>query len=105
MESNTGALRNSADAAAYIRDKYAQPCSVNLLDKAAVAGTGPKFRKVSGRFRIYAEADLNEWALSRLGPLVRSTSEADSQLEPKRLEALHAHHRKGKSSASDAEAA
>jgi hypothetical protein len=66
-----------ADAAAYIRNKYGFPCSKQWLAKLAVIGGGPKFRK-AGRFPIYAPAHLDEWACTRIGPVVGSTSEADS---------------------------
>jgi hypothetical protein len=74
MQENFDKLRNREDAARYIREKYARPCSTNLLDKLAVSGLGPEFRKV-GRFVVYEETALDAWALPQIGPPQRSTSE------------------------------
>jgi hypothetical protein len=50
MQDSLGKLRNRKDAAAYIREKYARPCTVGLLNKLAVKGTGPEFRRSGARF-------------------------------------------------------
>jgi hypothetical protein len=63
-----------ADAARYIRETYAIPCVPQTLAKYACTGDGPAFRK-AGKFPIYSRDDLDAWARSRLGMLVRSTSE------------------------------
>lgn len=60
-------------AAQYITDNYFQS-SPKTLAKLAVIGGGPPFRK-AGRWPLYAEPDLDVWALGKIGPLVRSTSE------------------------------
>ena len=60
-------------AAQHVTDKFFQ-CSPKTLAKLAVVGGGPAFRK-SGRWPLYAEADLNDWALAKIGPRVGSTSE------------------------------
>jgi len=78
MQENFGKLRNREDAARYVREKYARPCSTNLLDKMAVTGLGPEFRKV-GRFVVYEESALDAWALPQIGPPQRSTSEAPAR--------------------------
>lgn len=62
------------DAAAYIRESFGFPCSPAWLAKLAVVGGGPCFRK-AGRYPLYSQEDLDEWAESRLGPRVASTSE------------------------------
>lgn len=66
-------------AAEYIRDTYNFPCSVRWLAKLAVIGGGPPFRK-AGRTPLYAPADLDAWALARIGRLQTSTRpNADSK--------------------------
>jgi hypothetical protein len=62
-----------ADAARYIRETYAIPCSPATLAKYACLGGGPAFKKFH-RFPIYSRDDLDTWAHSRLSALVQSTS-------------------------------
>ena len=66
--------RRRADAARYIRERYAMPCQPTWLAKLAVIGGGPPFRK-AGRIPIYATEDLDTWAKGRLSGPVVSTSE------------------------------
>ena len=61
-------------AAEYITDTYGIPCSPKTLAKLACIGGGPPFR-LAGRFPLYPVSGLDEWAQSKIGPLVRSTSE------------------------------
>jgi hypothetical protein len=63
-----------AEAAHYIREKHAIPCSPATLAKYACIGGGPPFRK-AGKFPIYSREDLDAWASDRLGKRVLSTSE------------------------------
>jgi hypothetical protein len=62
------------EAAQYIRTRYGFPCSRQWLAKLAVLGGGPIFRK-AGRNPIYAPADLDDWAIARIGEPQRSTSD------------------------------
>ena len=62
------------DAAQYVRDVHGQPCSPKTLAKLVVVGGGPAYRK-AGKFPLYEPDDLDEWALARLSPKVRSSSE------------------------------
>lgn len=62
-----------ADSAVYIRDTWGLPCSTRWLAKLAVVGGGPIYRK-AGRTPIYAPADLDTWAQSRIGAPRKSTS-------------------------------
>lgn len=64
-----------ADAADYVRAKYGFPCSRQWLAKLAVIGGGPVFRK-AGRTPLYAPADLDTWALARIGLPIRSSGDA-----------------------------
>jgi hypothetical protein len=62
-----------AETAQYITHHWF-PCSPKTLAKLAVIGGGPAFRK-AGRVPLYSEASADGWAESRIGPLVRSTTE------------------------------
>ena len=44
------------------------------LAKGAVTGDTPYFRK-AGKMVLYTKASLDEWALRKIGPLQRSTSD------------------------------
>lgn len=61
-------------AAKYVEDMHGQPCSPKTLAKLAVVGGGPAYRK-AGKFPLYEPDDLDEWALAKLSPKVRSSSE------------------------------
>ena len=64
------------EAATYIVETYRVPCSPKTLAKlACVSSEGPPFR-LAGRFPLYPISGLDAWALAKIGPLVRSTSEA-----------------------------
>ncbi len=62
------------EAAAYITDTHGLPCSPKTLAKYASVGGGPAFRK-GGRIPLYDRTDLDAWALAKMSPKVRSTSE------------------------------
>jgi hypothetical protein len=61
------------DAATYVKNRWGLPCSPRWLAKLAVVGGGPIYRK-AGRTPIYAPADLDDWALARIGRPQRSSS-------------------------------
>ena len=61
------------EAAAHVRKRWGLPCSRGLLAKLAVIGGGPVFRS-AGRFPLYAAADLDTWAESRISEPRRTTS-------------------------------
>jgi hypothetical protein len=63
-------------AAAYLTENWF-PCAPRTLAKFVVTGGGPPYRK-AGPFPLYDQADLDAWARSKIGPLVRSSSEARS---------------------------
>ena len=67
-------LLRRTEAATYVTGTYGIPCSPKTLAKLAVVGGGPAYRK-AGPFPLYDTDDLNDWAQSKLGPKVRSTSE------------------------------
>jgi hypothetical protein len=68
-------LLRRTEAAAYVTATYGMPCSPKTLAKlACVSSDGPPFR-LAGRFPIYPISGLDAWAKSKIGPLVRSTSE------------------------------
>lgn len=60
-------------AAEYLQDHYGA-YTTETLAKLAVVGGGPRFRRL-GRFPVYTQRDLDNWARSRMSPLVSSTSE------------------------------
>jgi hypothetical protein len=73
-----GRLLRRTDAAKYIVDTYGIPCSPKTLARlACVTSKGPPFR-LAGRIPLYPTSGLDEWAQNKIGPLVRSTSEARS---------------------------
>jgi hypothetical protein len=67
-------LRRRNSAAEYIQSTWGIPCKPKTLAKLAVIGGGPEFRK-AGRIPLYPQDALDDWAQSKLGPRVRSTSE------------------------------
>ena len=69
------------DAAKYVRDEHGQPCSPKTLAKLAVVGGGPAYRK-AGKFPLYEPDDLDEWALAKLSPKIRSSSELRAPEKP-----------------------
>jgi hypothetical protein len=63
----------------YLKEKHDLSLSENTLAKwACTSSDGPPFR-LFGRVPLYPEDELDAWAESRLGPLVRSTSEVGGQ--------------------------
>ena len=70
-------LLRRAEAARYVADTYF-PCSPKTLAKlACVSSEGPPFRR-AGRIPLYPKSGLDAWAQGKIGPLVRSTSDATS---------------------------
>ena len=68
-------LLRRSEAAKYVMETYNVPCSPKTLAKlACVSSDGPPFR-LAGRFPLYPTSGLDAWAQSKIGPLVRSTSE------------------------------
>jgi hypothetical protein len=69
-------LLRRTDAAKYTTDTFGFPCSPRTLAKlACVSSRGPPFR-LAGRIPLYPVSGLDEWALAKIGPLIRSTSQA-----------------------------
>src|SRR5205814_8781472 len=65
-----------AEAAKYVVETHNVPCYPKTLAKLACnSSEGPPFR-LAGRFPLYPISGLDAWAKSKIGPLVRSTSEA-----------------------------
>lgn len=64
------------EAAQYVVDTYGVPCARQTLARLACdSSSGPPFR-MAGRFPLYPVSGLDAWVRSKIGPLVRSTSEA-----------------------------
>jgi hypothetical protein len=69
-------LLRRSEAARYVVENYGIPCAARTLAKlACVSSEGPPFR-LAGRFPLYPTSGLDSWAEAKIGPLVRSTSEA-----------------------------
>ena len=69
-----GRMLRRTEAASYVTTNYF-PCSPRTLAKiACLTSQGPPFR-LAGRVPLYPVSGLDEWAQSKIGPLVRSTSE------------------------------
>ena len=63
------------EAAKYVTDTFGIPCSPKTLAKlACVSSDGPPFHK-AGPYPLYPTEGLDAWARSKIGPLVRSTSD------------------------------
>ena len=62
------------EASEYLREEHGVQLSPATLAKLAVIGGGPPFR-LDGRFPVYDRDDLDIYAIERLGPLRRSTSD------------------------------
>ena len=72
-------LLRRAEAARYVSHTYF-PCSPKTLAKlACVSSEGPPFHK-AGRIPLYPRSGLDAWAQGKIGPLLRSTSDATSQV-------------------------
>jgi hypothetical protein len=63
-----------ADASTYLKEEWGIDRSPRTLAKDAVLGGGPPMEYV-GRFPMYPQDGLDEWAASMIGPRVNSTSE------------------------------
>jgi hypothetical protein len=73
-EAKAPLLRRTA-AAKYVTDTFGLPCSPKTLAKlACVSSEGPPFHK-AGPYPLYPTDGLDAWALKKIGPRVRSTSE------------------------------
>jgi hypothetical protein len=68
-------LTRKATASALTEAGY--PVAEKTLSTKATRGGGPPFRRFGTR-PLYRWGDVLRWAQSRLGPVVRSTSEADA---------------------------
>jgi hypothetical protein len=74
-------LRRRA-AAKYLTDR-GLPTAFNTLQKLATTGGGPVFRKF-GRWPLYREEDLDDWARTRLSEPMTSTPPAKKRPAPSR---------------------
>lgn len=63
------------EASSYLEQKHGLTLAVATLAKYATVGGGPPYNK-SGRFPLYEPAQLDAWAVKRLGPVRTSTSDA-----------------------------
>ena len=73
-ELTTPNYRRRVDASKYLKEKWGLRYAPPTLAKLASIGGGPSFVH-AGRFPLYPESELDEWARSRISPLKRSTSD------------------------------
>jgi hypothetical protein len=66
-------LLRRRQAADYLQSKYGFGAMATLA-KGAVTGDTPGYRK-AGKMVLYTKGSLDEWALKKIGPPQRSTSE------------------------------
>lgn len=78
-------LRRAQTADALTEAGY--PTANSTLATLATRGGGPEFRKF-GKYPMYKWADSLAWAQSRLGPVVRSTSELHTESAAERAPAF-----------------
>jgi hypothetical protein len=74
MDIDESPRHRRVSAAVYLTEKHKMQTSPRTLAKLACIGGGPKFQK-AGKWPIYSEKNLDEYAKSKLSPLVSSTSE------------------------------
>ena len=75
--SNEGFLRRR-QAADYLQSKYGFGAMATLA-KGAVTGDTPYYRK-AGKMVLYTKTSLDEWALKKIGPPQRSTSDKQERV-------------------------
>lgn len=63
------------EASQYLQEQHGVRLAHTTLAKLAVVGGGPPFR-LDGRFPVYDREALDVFAGERLGPVLRSTSDA-----------------------------
>ncbi len=62
-------------AGEYLTAKYGFGAAATLAKLACLSSDGPPMRKVGSRVVLYDLADLDRWALARIGGPLASTSE------------------------------
>lgn len=62
------------EASAYLLNRHDLKYSVRTLAKLAVIGGGPPM-EYAGRFPLYPQDGLDDWARAKISPRVSSTSE------------------------------
>jgi hypothetical protein len=69
------------DAAQYLQNQFGLRCAKQTLAKLAVIGGGPRYH-LGGRTPLYAPADLDRWAKSKISGPRLSTSQKVVQPPP-----------------------
>lgn len=70
--------RRRPGASEYLLSKWGIQCCPDTLANLAVKGGGPVYR-LAGRYAVYADEDLDEWAQSRISAPMRKASDARSE--------------------------
>ena len=71
-------LMHRKELSNYLRQRWGIKHAPQTLAKLATMGGGPPFYK-AGKTPIYPRSDADEWAKTRLGRLVNSTSELSGE--------------------------
>ena len=67
------------DAATYVRQRHGISCTAGYLAKLASVGGGPVFHRLDNRWALYAEGDLDAWALTRVSGPMQKASDVPSR--------------------------
>jgi hypothetical protein len=67
-------LLRRREASAYLKATWGIDRAISTLNKLACIGGGPAFCR-DGRIPLYAPSDLDDWARSKIGPKLTSTSD------------------------------
>ena len=74
MPVNVKPKLNKHEASGYLRDQHGLVVAARTLDNLAWGGGGPRYFK-AGLRRLYAPADLDDYAVAKLGEPRTSTSD------------------------------
>jgi hypothetical protein len=61
-----------SEASSYLKERWGIDYKASTLAKLACLGGGPRF-ELAGRFPLYRQSELDDWAAARLSPLKSST--------------------------------
>jgi hypothetical protein len=75
MKTAPAGYRFRAEAARYVRERHGIPCEPTYLAKLACIGGGPVYQRLDGRWAIYPEQSLDEWAQSRISKPLRKAAD------------------------------
>jgi hypothetical protein len=86
MITAAGRCRRSS-ASEYLQQRWGLYFTADTLANLAVSGEGPVYR-LAGRYAVYADEDLDQWARTRISGPMRKASEARSEVKDEWLETM-----------------